>query len=225
MRRITSGAPAGPLQEGPGRHPGPGAGGHREEEALQAQIDGWAAELGRRPAARSRYASSSTRSCSAPTRTRPEYKAVVEASRATHRAPPICCSRGRHRLALPVPLEALSVRELPQGHGLPTTRRAAAAIADLPLADVQAYSIDDSQTTEIDDALSVRGLGTGRSPLGIHIAAPGLAIQPGGDLDKLGRQRLSTVYMPGYKITMLPDEVVQIYTWTRAAPTRPCRCT
>ncbi|MBP7329053.1 MAG: RNB domain-containing ribonuclease, partial [Alicycliphilus sp.] len=27
-----------------------------------------------------------------------------------------------------------------------------------------------------------------------------------------GRQRLSTVYMPGYKITMLPDEVVQIYT-------------
>ena len=77
---------------------------------------------------------------------------------------------------------------------------------------MQAYSIDDSQTTEIDDALSVRGLGTGQVTVGIHIAAPGLAIQPGGDLDKLGRQRLSTVYMPGYKITMLPDEVVQIYT-------------
>jgi exoribonuclease-2 len=27
-----------------------------------------------------------------------------------------------------------------------------------------------------------------------------------------GAQRLSTVYMPGYKITMLPDEVVQAYT-------------
>ena len=48
--------------------------------------------------------------------------------------------------------------------------------------------------------------------MGIHIAAPGLAITPGGELDKLGRARLSTVYMPGYKITMLPDDVVHIYT-------------
>jgi exoribonuclease-2 len=78
---------------------------------------------------------------------------------------------------------------------------------------VQAYSIDDSQTTEIDDALSVQGLGTGTVVLGIHIAAPGLAIQPGSaTADQLGRTRLSTVYMPGYKITMLPDDVVQIYT-------------
>ena len=28
----------------------------------------------------------------------------------------------------------------------------------------------------------------------------------------MARARLSTVYMPGYKITMLPDEVVQAYT-------------
>jgi exoribonuclease-2 len=84
--------------------------------------------------------------------------------------------------------------------------------ADLPVADVQAFSIDDSATTEIDDALSVTGLGTGTVTVGIHIAAPGLAITPGGELDKLGRARLSTVYMPGYKITMLPDDVVHIYT-------------
>ncbi len=58
----------------------------------------------------------------------------------------------------------------------------------------------------------MQGLGTGTVVLGIHIAAPGLAIVPGSPLDQLGRQRLSTVYMPGYKITMLPDEVVQIYT-------------
>src|SRR2546427_12932208 len=79
--------------------------------------------------------------------------------------------------------------------------------ADLPLAEVQAFSIDDSATTEIDDALSVRGLGTGTVTVGIHIAAPGLAIVPGTPLDQLGRSRLSTVYMPGYKITMLPDEI------------------
>ena len=29
---------------------------------------------------------------------------------------------------------------------------------------------------------------------------------------QVARQRLSTVYMPGYKITMLPDDVVQAYT-------------
>jgi exoribonuclease-2 len=77
---------------------------------------------------------------------------------------------------------------------------------------VQAYSIDDSQTTEIDDALSVQGLGTGTVTLGVHIAAPALALKPGDAIDQLGRQRLSTVYMPGYKITMLPDDVVRTYT-------------
>lgn len=83
---------------------------------------------------------------------------------------------------------------------------------ELPLADVKAFSIDDSSTTEIDDALSVQGLGSGTVVLGIHIAAPGLAVLPGSPLDTVGRARLSTVYMPGYKLTMLPDDVVQNYT-------------
>jgi exoribonuclease-2 len=82
----------------------------------------------------------------------------------------------------------------------------------LPVAPVQAFSIDDSSTTEIDDALSVQGLGTGSVVVGVHIAAPGLAIQPGTPVDAVARQRLSTVYMPGHKITMLPDDVVQAYT-------------
>ena len=77
---------------------------------------------------------------------------------------------------------------------------------------MQAFSIDDSATTEIDDALSVSGLGQGTVILGIHIAAPGLAIAPDSPLDKVARERLSTVYMPGWKITMLPDDVVQAYT-------------
>jgi exoribonuclease-2 len=49
---------------------------------------------------------------------------------------------------------------------------------------------------------------------GIHIAAPGLAITPDSPLDKVARERLSTVYMPGWKLTMLPDDVVQAYTLT-----------
>jgi exoribonuclease-2 len=79
---------------------------------------------------------------------------------------------------------------------------------------VQAFSIDDSATTEIDDALSVQGLGSGTVVFGVHIAAPGLAIAPDSALDKVARERLSTVYMPGWKLTMLPDEVVQAYTLT-----------
>jgi exoribonuclease-2 len=60
--------------------------------------------------------------------------------------------------------------------------------------------------------LSVQGLGTGKVIVGIHIAAPALAITPNSDIDKVARARLSTVYMPGNKITMLPDAVVQNYT-------------
>jgi exoribonuclease-2 len=77
---------------------------------------------------------------------------------------------------------------------------------------VAAFSIDDSATTEIDDALSVQGLGSGTVVFGVHIAAPGLALLPDSPLDKIARDRLSTVYMPGWKLTMLPDEVVQAYT-------------
>ena len=83
---------------------------------------------------------------------------------------------------------------------------------DLPRADVRAFSIDDANTTEIDDALSVVKLPGIGSRIGIHIAAPGLAIAHGSPLDGVARARLSTVYMPGHKITMLPDAVVQNYT-------------
>jgi exoribonuclease-2 len=84
--------------------------------------------------------------------------------------------------------------------------------AELPLADVQAFSIDDVTTTEIDDALSVTELPDGKLRVGIHIAAPALGIRRGEPLDGVARQRLSTVYFPGDKITMLPDAVVERYT-------------
>lgn len=83
---------------------------------------------------------------------------------------------------------------------------------DLPLADVAAFSIDDVTTTEIDDAFSVVKLDDGTVRVGIHIAAPGLGIRPDDAIDKIARARMSTVYMPGDKITMLPDEVVNAFT-------------
>jgi exoribonuclease-2 len=86
------------------------------------------------------------------------------------------------------------------------------APAGLPLAGVAAFSIDDVTTTEIDDAFSVEELADGTVRVGIHIAAPGLGIKPDDAIDKIARARMSTVYMPGDKITMLPDEVVNAFT-------------
>ncbi|PCE29444.1 RNB domain-containing ribonuclease [Burkholderia ubonensis] len=83
---------------------------------------------------------------------------------------------------------------------------------DLPRADVNAFSIDDITTTEIDDAFSVEHLADGRARIGVHIAAPALGVVRGDAVDAIARTRLSTVYMPGDKITMLPDDVVDVFT-------------
>jgi exoribonuclease-2 len=93
----------------------------------------------------------------------------------------------------------------------------AAAIAELPVAQVQAFSIDDSGTTEIDDALSVTSI-EGGYRIGIHIAAPGLAIAKDDPLDQVARNRMSTAYFPGDKITMLPDSVIEQFSLDEGMP-------
>jgi exoribonuclease II len=85
-------------------------------------------------------------------------------------------------------------------------------LTDLPRAAVQAFSLDDATTTEIDDAFSVTWLDERTARVGIHIAAPGLAITPGAPIDVIARERLSTAYMPGTKVTMLPPNVIERFT-------------
>ena len=182
-----------------------------KKKQIQQQIADWALALGRgecpAPIREQLY-----RILFRPDKNSSEYKAVVDAARATQTAPlDLLQKAGAIDSAYQFHWKRFLFENFPKGTQFPAVQ-APQPPADLPLAPVQAYSIDDSQTTEIDDALSVQGLGTGTVTLGIHIAAPGLAIVPGTPLDQLGRQRLSTVYMPGYKITMLPDEVVQTYT-------------
>jgi len=182
-----------------------------KKRLLQLQIEEWAAALGRgecpQPVREQLY-----KILFKPDKNAPEYKAVVEASRATHLAPLDLLQKAG---AIDSPYQfhwrRFLFENFPKGYGFPPLQ--APEIRDeLPLAAVQAFSIDDSATTEIDDALSVQGLGEGTVTVGIHIAAPGLALQRGDAIDNVGRARLSTVYMPGYKLTMLPDEVVQRYT-------------
>ena len=182
-----------------------------KKKQIQQQIADWALALGRgecpAPIREQLY-----RILFRPDKNSPEYKAVVDAARATQTAPlDLLQKAGAIDSAYQFHWKRFLFENFPKGTQFPAVQALQPPV-DLPLAPVQAYSIDDSQTTEIDDALSVQGLGTGTVTLGIHIAAPGLAIVPGTPLDQLGRNRLSTVYMPGYKITMLPDEVVQTYT-------------
>ncbi|EGJ11078.1 ribonuclease catalytic domain-containing protein [Rubrivivax benzoatilyticus] len=185
--------------------------GIERKKQLAAQIEAWAGEIaaGQCPApVREQLYKILFR----PDKNAPEYKAVVEAAKRTQRAPlDLLKDAGAIDSPYQFHWRRFLFETFPQGTGFPAL--AAPAIKEeLPLAAVQAFSIDDSQTTEIDDALSVQGLGTGTVIFGIHIAAPGLAIQPDSPVDKVARDRLSTVYMPGWKITMLPDEVVQAYT-------------
>ncbi|MBO9515413.1 MAG: RNB domain-containing ribonuclease [Variovorax sp.] len=182
-----------------------------KKKAIQAQIAEWAAQL-------------AAGVCPAPVREQlfkilfkpdknaPEYKAVVEAARATQRPPlELLKQAGAIDSSYQFHWHRFLFENFPKGTGFPALD--APAIADeLPVANVQAFSIDDSHTTEIDDALSVQGLGSGTVVVGIHIAAPGLALVPGSPIDQVARARMSTVYMPGYKITMLPDHVVDAYT-------------
>ena len=183
-----------------------------KKERIQAQIDAWAGELasGRTPQP---IQDQLYKILFKPDKNTPEYKAVVQASK-TAQLPPLDLLQRAGALRSPFEFhwQRFLFEFFPTGTGFPALQPPSIDESGLPLADVQAFSIDDSSTTEIDDALSVTGLGTSAVTLGIHIAAPGLAVQPGDAIDAVARQRLSTVYMPGYKITMLPDEVVQHYT-------------
>ena len=182
-----------------------------KKKQVQSQIEGWAQELAGgacpQPIRDQLY-----RILFKPDKNAPEYKAVVDASRSTQMSPLALLQRaGAITSAYQFHFKRFLFDNFPKGTAFPPL--AAPQIKDdLPVANVQAFSIDDSSTTEIDDALSVQGLGTGTVIVGIHIAAPGLAIQPASPIDAVARQRLSTVYMPGYKITMLPDDVVDAYT-------------
>ena len=185
--------------------------GIERKKLVAAQIDTWAAELVQGqcpPAVREQL----YKLLFKPDKNAPEYKAVVEAARHSGKAP-LDLLKGAGAIDSPYQFHwrRFLFENFPKGTGFPALQAPAIKEA-LPLANVRAFSIDDSATTEIDDALSVQGLGTGTITFGVHIAAPGLAFAPDSSVDKLARERLSTVYMPGHKLTMLPDEVVQAYT-------------
>jgi len=184
-----------------------------ERKAREAeQIEEWVKELvaGRAPDA---IRASWAQLLHAPDKQSLVYKALAAAADRARMAPVHLLARAG---AIPsthaLHYEKFLRATFPRGVQFPALTTGAASHADLPVAEVKAFSIDDTSTTEIDDAFSVQALADGRHRIGIHIAAPALAIAVGSELDRVARDRLSTVYMPGNKITMLPDPVIAVFS-------------
>jgi exoribonuclease-2 len=141
-----------------------------------------------------------------------EYKAVEQAAAELQMSPlRLLLARGAIRSPYRWHLDSFLITSFPRGTGFAADLPLPVAGDDLPLADVEAFSIDDSATTEIDDAFSLQAVG-GVTRVGIHIAAPATAIARGDALDAVARSRMSTVYAPGLKYTMLPDAWVDAFT-------------
>ena len=146
-----------------------------------------------------------------PDRNTLEVKALEAACAATHLSAAHLLQRcGALPSTHDYHLQKFLFEHFPKGTGFPSVE--ISAWDELPLASASAFSIDDATTTEIDDAFSVEKLANGNWRIGVHIAAPALGLVRDSEGDKLAAQRLSTVYMPGQKITMLPDSVVQAFT-------------
>ena len=157
----------------------------------------------------------------APDKNTIEFKALDEACAAQHLAPAHLLARcGAVPSTHDFHLNRFLFEHFPRGAAHENTDWQVQLSHDLPLADAAAYSIDDAATTEIDDAFSVTPRAAGGVRIGIHIAAPALGITLGTPAEVVARERLSTVYHPAGKITMLPDALIVAYTLAegRACP-------
>jgi len=157
-----------------------------------------------------------------PDRNRAETRALEEACAKTGLSPAKLMERcGALPSSHDYHLNRFFYEYFPKGTGFPLKVEIAEP-RGLPVAEADAFSLDDTATTEIDDAFSLIPLAGGRFRVGIHIAAPALGFAPGSPLDAVARERLSTVYMPGCKITMLPPEAIERFSLTEGAERPAC---
>jgi len=195
--------------------------GIEKKKQQQAQIAAWAEQL-ERGVFPEEFRPLRDQLLYKPDGNRPETKAIEEARARTGLSALKLLERCG---ALPPSDEYHLTRFLyeyfPKGTGF-ASKFEVPAPPDLPLAEVDAFSLDDATTTEIDDAFSLTSLPGGRFRIGIHIAAPALGFVPGSPLDAAARERLSTVYMPGSKITMLPPEAIERFSLAEGAERAAC---
>ena len=77
--------------------------------------------------------------------------------------------------------------------------------ARVDLCALHTVTIDDDDTRDIDDALSLERLADGRRRLWIHVADPGRLIAPDSPLDLEARRRGSSLYLAGGILPMFPE--------------------
>ena len=175
-----------------------------------AQIDAWAEAL-KRGEMPSEITADLKTILHAPDKQSLTYKAFTKAADALKTSAYELAKKTGGITSIPQYLQdGFEIKYFPKGTGFPDL--ALPEMPDLPKADVTAFSIDDESTTEVDDALSLTDLGNGMKRVGIHIAAPSLAIKPGDKMEKNIMERLSTVYFPGGKITMLPENWIAAFS-------------
>ena len=175
-----------------------------------AQIDAWAEAL-KRGEMPSEIAADLKTILHAPDKQSLTYKAFTKAADALKTSAYELAKKTGGITSIPQYLQdGFEIKYFPNGTGFPDLPLP--EMPDLPKADVTAFSIDDESTTEVDDALSLTDLGNGTKRVGIHIAAPSLAVKPGDKMEKNIMERLSTVYFPGGKITMLPENWIAAFS-------------
>ena len=175
-----------------------------------AQIDAWAEAL-KRGAMPSEIAADLKTILHAPDKQSLTYKAFTKAADALKTSAYELAKKTGGITSIPQYLQdGFEIKYFTKGTGFPDLPLP--EMPDLPKADVTAFSIDDESTTEVDDALSLTDLGNGSKRVGIHIAAPSLAVKPGDKMEKNIMERLSTVYFPGGKITMLPENWIAAFS-------------
>ena len=175
-----------------------------------AQIDAWAEAL-KRGEMPSEIAADLKTILHAPDKQSLTYKAFTKAADALKTSAYELAKKTGGITSIPQYLQdGFEIKYFPKGTGFPDLPLP--EMPDLPKADVTAFSIDDESTTEVDDALSLTDLGNGTKRVGIHIAAPSLAIKPSDKMEKNIMERLSTVYFPGGKITMLPENWIAAFS-------------
>ena len=78
----------------------------------------------------------------------------------------------------------------------------------LDLTNLNTYTIDDNNTFEIDDAISL-DINYSKVTVWIHKADPSSLIQPSSEIDLIARERAVSLYLGDKVVPMLPKMLVE----------------
>ncbi len=96
----------------------------------------------------------------------------------------------------------------PARHGIPNDADIEVSMASVERTDLthlRSYAIDNADSNDADDAISVDG-----DRLWVHIADVACVVAPGSELDLYAQERASNLYLPDQILHMLPTSVTQL---------------